>query len=331
MKIHILFDFVKGPYGGGNQFLKALNNELKELSCYENDPEKADVILFNSHHNLKDTIKLKNKYSKKIFVQRVDGPMAYRGIEGIKLDKKIFLINSIIADGTVFQSQWSRQQCYNNGMKNKYFEAVIHNAPDPTYFFPPKYKQSYDGKRKIKLIITSWSNNANKGFDIYHFLDEKMDFSKYEMTIVGRVDKQFKNIRVIKILPSRELAEKLRQNDIFIFASKIEACSNSLLEALHCGLPAIVRNTTSNPEILNGNGELFQGKKDILEKIDDMAKNILKFRFNNLVSLNQIALEYKQFCEKIILAYKTNKLPIKKLNVLQRIRLKLHLIGLPIL
>ena len=95
MKIHILFDFVKGPYGGGNQFLKALNNELKELTFYENDPEKADVILFNSHHNLKDTIKLKNKYSKKIFVQRVDGPMAYRGIEGIKLDKKIFVRKGI--------------------------------------------------------------------------------------------------------------------------------------------------------------------------------------------------------------------------------------------
>ena len=48
MKIHILYLFKDGPWGGGNQFLKALRNEFIKMNFYEEIPEKADVILFNS-------------------------------------------------------------------------------------------------------------------------------------------------------------------------------------------------------------------------------------------------------------------------------------------
>jgi len=263
IRVHIYFEFHDDSWGGGNQFLKALKNECIKQDYYENDPIQAQVILFNSHHNMNNVIKLKKKYPEKFFVHRIDGPMAYRGKSGVKLDRHIFSINSFIADGTVFQSEWSRQENYNNGMKKNNFEAVIHNAPDPKIFFPTDRVKIFDGKRKIKLIAVSWSNNQDKGFDIYHYLDENLDFDRYEMTFVGQIDKPFNNINVIKPLPSSELAKQLRQHDIFIFASKIEACSNSLLEALHCGLPAVARNSSSNPEILFKGGEVYNKYADI--------------------------------------------------------------------
>ena len=48
-----------------------------------------------------------------------------------------------------------------------------------------------------------------------------------------------------------ELSNELRENDIFIFASKKEACSNAFIEAANCGLPAVALNDGGNPEILS--------------------------------------------------------------------------------
>ena len=136
MQIYMAFEFINGPSGGGNQFLKALKTSFEKQDYYENDPIKANVILFNSHHNCNNVIRLKKKYPEKLFVHRVDGPMAYRGKNGIRLDKYIFSINSIIADGTVFQSEWSKKENYEYGMNKNNFETVIYNAPDPEIFFP---------------------------------------------------------------------------------------------------------------------------------------------------------------------------------------------------
>ena len=110
MKIYIQWKFRDGPWGGGNQFLKALRKELIRTNCYTENPEESDVILFNSHHHLDEIVKLRRIFQGKIFVHRVDGPMSYRGEEGEKIDRKIFKINQLVADGTVFQSEWSRSE-----------------------------------------------------------------------------------------------------------------------------------------------------------------------------------------------------------------------------
>ena len=52
MKFNIVFDIKKGPWGGGNQFLRALKEELILKKHYQDKIENADIILFNSHHNL---------------------------------------------------------------------------------------------------------------------------------------------------------------------------------------------------------------------------------------------------------------------------------------
>ena len=247
-------EFKSGPWGGGNQFLKALKEKLIEKKVYSDHPESSNIAIFNSHHNIKNVIKYKNKYSEKLLIHRVDGPMSYRGKSGKNLDKKIFYINSKISDGTIFQSKWSKKENLLNGMKVCENSIVIHNAPNPKIFFPSKQNKN---NKKIKLVATSWSNNHNKGFDIYHLLDNNLDFNLYDMTFIGKTDKPFKNITMLDPRSSNDLAEKIRNHDIFVFASKIEACSNSLLEAIHCGLPAVVRNASSNPEVLGNNGELF--------------------------------------------------------------------------
>jgi len=71
--IHISFPFKNGPWGGGNQFLKALREYFRKAGVYSESSKKADVILFNSHHNFDEVFNIKKKYPNKILIHRVDG------------------------------------------------------------------------------------------------------------------------------------------------------------------------------------------------------------------------------------------------------------------
>src|SRR3990167_9624991 len=91
------------------------------------------------------------------------------------------------------------------------------NSSDPDIFFPYINKVK---NNKIKLIASSWSNNIKKGFDWYKLLDERLDFTKYEMMFVGRSPIVFKNIKHIEPLNSIDLSNLLRTCDIMINCSK---------------------------------------------------------------------------------------------------------------
>ena len=141
MKIHILYKFVEGPWGGGNQFLKALRDYFREIGVYSETPEEAQVILFNSHHCLEEVLKLKRKHPSKILIHRVDGPVFYvRGRDKI-IDEIIFLFNNLFADGTIFQSNWSKKWNYSLGFKKTSFVTTIMNASDNLIFYPKKEKK----------------------------------------------------------------------------------------------------------------------------------------------------------------------------------------------
>ena len=275
MKIHILFETKNDPWGGGNQFLKSLRENMRIRNVYEDDPLKAEGLLINSHHNIIKCARLKIKYPEKIIIHRLDGPVVLGRPKGRSLDGFIFLCNHLLADGTVFQSTFSREQCYANGMKQKQIESIIINAPNPAIFYPVRKRIP---NRKVRLIATSWSTNVTKGFDIYHYLDQKLDFSRYDMTFVGNSPINFKNIIHHFPVRSLELANILREHDIFITASRVDPCSNSLLEGLHCGLPAVARHSGGHPGIVQQGGILFDGEHDVLKAIDTVADRIGEFR-----------------------------------------------------
>ena len=314
MKLNILTELIDGPWGGGNQFLKVLKKESLKRGEYTNI-QSADVILFNGHQDLYKAIDCKKKYPRKIFIHRVDGPMDYRGNQGIKLDKKIFFVNKLVAGGTVFQSQWS----FNN-TDTKLFDGiykVIHNAPDQDIFHNKKMNKNRQPNDKIKLVAVSWSSNSLKGFDIYHYLDKYLDFNKYDMNFIGNADSEFSNINLIKPMRSDDLADFLRSQDIFVFASKREACSNSLLEALHCGLPALVRDCSSNAEVLEDNGVLFK-HDNILEKLDELSESIDYYKSKITLNFSEdVYDQYQSFFKEVKMTAKNKIIKNAKIRKLQ--------------
>ena len=126
MKIHILYDFVDGPYGGGNQFLKGLKDYFVNKGLYEDDYANADVILVNSKDNLDLATSCKQYFNKKI-IHRIDGVFGiYRNDP--KLDDLVHRFSNNVADGIIFQSEWSMLAHKERGLRDHSKETIIYNA-----------------------------------------------------------------------------------------------------------------------------------------------------------------------------------------------------------
>ena len=287
------------PSGGGNQFFRALNNFISLTNARADSLEEADVVLFNSHHFLRQAADAKRRFPDKIFVHRIDGPMRLYNRKFDNRDHAVNMAAELISDGTIFQSKWSRDaNCRLAFYRNKY-EIVIHNAADPN-IFNRNMENTFSGDRVIRLVATSWSANWKKGFKVYKWLDDHLNFNRYEMVFIGNSPIKFNNIKHIPPLKSEELAQELKNSDIFITASQKDPCSNSLIEALHCGLPAVVLQDGGHIEILGRAGETFKRAEEIPDLLEKITARYADYQANiSLPPIEKAAGQYFDFMHKI--------------------------------
>jgi glycosyltransferase involved in cell wall biosynthesis len=300
IRVHICYDFIAGPWGGSNQFAKAFREYLISEDHYAEDPENADAILFVSHANIKEVIRLKRKFPKKLFIHRLDGPIILHNPSSNRRDNIAYWANKTFADATVFQSNWSRECNYILGLQKQPFETTILNASS-SLIFNSLDKLPYSEGRKTKVIMSSWSSFKSKGFGTYQWLDDHLDFSKFELTFVGNSPILFKNIKIVAPLPPAQLATLLKQHDIYITASEKDPCSNALIEAMSCGLPAIALNDGGHPEIVGVGGKLFNAAQEIPKCLDEVCQNYNGFKNAIAIpNLNHMGQQYMVFTQSII-------------------------------
>jgi glycosyltransferase involved in cell wall biosynthesis len=265
--VSFFFDFVPAPYGGGNQFLTALWGEMERrgLRLENNRISKTTrACLYNSFNFDEKRLRGFARAGCRM-VHRVDGPLAiYRGSDD-GTDRRIQRMNDDLADATVFQSQYSLEKQRELGLTFKN-PTVIQNAADPAIFHPGE--RAAQTGRKVRLISTSWSDNPNKGGSVYKWLEDHLDWSRFEYTFVGRSQIRFDRIRTIPPVPSAALADLLREHDIFITASRHESCSNALIEALSCGLPALYHRSGGSGELAGEGGFGFIEQEELPALLD---------------------------------------------------------------
>src|SRR3990167_4599608 len=157
MLIFVNFQPTASPSGGGNQFIKNLIKYFTQKNIITNNLNEADIILFNSHHNVKDLYKYKQLNPNLKFAHRVDGPHLWRTDN---TDKDVFYYNRMFANGTIFQSQYSKTQTIQCGFVFNNPSTIITNAVDADIFYPPKLLEKLEGaQKKIRIISSSWSDN----------------------------------------------------------------------------------------------------------------------------------------------------------------------------
>src|SRR4029453_5814726 len=242
------------PYGGGNQFLIALVGELQRrgLEVETNTLSgETPACLYNSFNF--DFERLRRFARDDVrMVHRVDGPIGvYRGFDDGS-DRRNAALNVDLPHPTPLQSQWrlAKHRELDLALRDP---VVILNAPDPALFHPPPVREPLGG-RKVRVITTSWSDNPRKGADVLRWLDRHVDHDQFELTLAGRTQEHFRRISVVGPLDSPGVPDLLPRQDCSLPPSIGDPCSNALLEALACGLPAAFRRSGGHPELVRDAG-----------------------------------------------------------------------------
>ena len=126
----------------------------------------------------------------------------------------------------------------------------------------------------MRVVAASWSDNPRKGTDVLQALGATVDPSRFELTFVGRTTAALAGWKVVAPLASEELAATLRGMDCYVAASIDDPCSNALLEALACGLPALFRRSGGHPELVGEGGVGFDGPDDAAAALDRLAAEL---------------------------------------------------------
>jgi len=292
-RIALFHDFAPPPTGGGHQFLRALVAEWERegievaVNCL---PDSAEAVLINSFNFTPEL--LRRLLDRKIrVVHRVDGPLqVYRGFDD-GTDQHIAELNREFADATVFQSEFSRSENERIGF-DLARGPIIRNASDPTIFRRNEFEQ-IGPQTPLRVVAASWSDNPNKGLDVFKWIDANLDPSRFAFTFIGRAQMNFQNCRHVPAIPSSELAEELRQHDVFLTASLNDPCSNSVLEALTVGLPCVYRSSGGHPELVGAAGVGFNHPEEIPSAMERIRSDLTEFRENIQVpSIESVAEEY---------------------------------------
>jgi glycosyltransferase involved in cell wall biosynthesis len=286
----VFHEFHAPPYGGGNQFLLALVRELERrgLTVETNQRSGATpACLYNSFNF--DFRRLRRFARPGVrMVHRVDGPVgAYRGFDD-GTDERIVAINEL-ADATILQSRYSLEKHAELGLELRN-PTVIHNAVDSAIFHPPAQREQQE---RLRVITTSWSDNPRKGADVLTWLDRNLDLDAFELTFAGNTQATFERIRVVGPLPSEPLANLLRGQDVFLAPSRDDPCSNALLEALACGLPAVFVRSGGHPELVGDAGVGFDAPEEVPAALERLRAELEQRRAAiNVPSLADVAERY---------------------------------------
>jgi glycosyltransferase involved in cell wall biosynthesis len=303
LTIGLWHSFFEPPYGGGNQFMLALRKALtkRDLDVRENELRPGiDAYILNSiHFDVERFMEFSLRHKLNV-IHRIDGPIhLIRGYDREK-DELCFQLNERFASATVLQSAWTYQRIVDMGY-NPVSPVIIHNAVDSDIFHASGRIPFYRN-RKVRLISTSWSNNVRKGGPIYKWIEAHLDWDRFEYTFVGNASEKFDRIRHIPPVPSDELARILRNHDIYITASRNDPCSNALIEAMACGLPALYLNDGGHPELVGYGGLPFEHEEEILPQLDRLTEHYESFQRLIAVSkMEEVAEKYLTLVREVIL------------------------------
>ena len=298
--VAIAHEFVRPPWGGSNQFLMALRDELRRRGLRV----AANAVSRRTRGAILNAFLVDERLLRDLLhpdcrvLHRVDGPVAlYRGFDD-GADERIQALNGEFAHATVFQSQFSLEAHRELGIDLR-DPIVIPNAVDPTIFRPPAAREPFEGRR-VRVVATSWSDNPNKGGPTFRWLDEHLDHDRYELTFVGRTPVEFRHATVVPPVGQSELAEIIRRQDVYLAASLNDPCSNALLEALACGLPALYARSGGHPELVGVAGLGYDSPEEIPGQLDRLVVDYDEYR--RRISIPGIAEVADRYLEALRLA-----------------------------
>ncbi len=300
MKISIGTNIQDGPWGGGNLFALNLKNYLIEKGhevTFKLEDNDIDIILLTEPRRTSPSSAFTNYDVIDYITYKNNDALVIHRINECDEHKNTNFINKYIsyanksADATVFVSTW---------IKNLYSEfEEIQNKPNKVILaganeeiFNAKNFKAWNKSEKLKFVTHHWSNNWNKGFDVYKKFDELLENgefnNKFEFNFIGRLPEkfEFKNSNLIEPKSGKDLAKQIKDNHFYITGTVNEPSGNHHIEAAQCGLPIMYIDSGGVKEYCEGFGlefdlinfedklnEAYENYDEYLEKIKEYPRN----------------------------------------------------------
>jgi len=145
---------------------------------------------------------------------------------------------------------------------------VIYNGIDISEFKPPKTKEKSKNlrilcvarliKRKgISYLIKALGGLRNKNLILTIIGDGNEKENLINLAKKLKIDNK---VKFLGSISHSEIVKYYQQNDVFILPSLNEGMSNTILEAMACGLPIITTNVGGSKELIKNNGFIVKPK-----------------------------------------------------------------------
>lgn len=173
------------------------------------------------------------------------------------------LIRSRLADGIIYQSEFSRRWWEEWYGRTRIPSTIIHNGIDLNAYTSAERVPS--PPYRLLLVEGSLGGGYDMGLDnairLAETLQERHKF-QMELVVVGRITEEHKArvsaasrvpIQWMGAVPREQVPHIMRSAHLFFSADLHPACPNSVIEALACGLPVAAFDTGAVGELVTAN------------------------------------------------------------------------------
>ena len=283
------------PYGGGNittyyiekYFHHKYNNFKITYELHNNiklyliiDPFKDNKF---KKYSLEEVINHRNTQNKfgKIIIRVNDCDITRPHLSTERSREKVIIKNNNEINYYIFNSQFIKN--YYKKFINVEKSIVIYNGCDKNIFYP----KSFIKPQKWRVITHHWSDNMNKGYQMYYDLWSYLKKTEnYYFVFIGKnIPEMFKEVPIIGPYVGLELSNAIRDCQIYITDSIYDSCPNHVIEAISCGLPILYRNHDGGAREIcelfpKKIGESYSNLEELIEKLVMIRKNYLEYKKN---------------------------------------------------
>ena len=230
--------------------------------------------------------------------------------------EKIKAFTSVKNMHIVAVSKWMKNELESSFL-NKYPIHLIYNGIDCDRYKPQQdnetaTREKYNlGSKKILLgVAASWTRN--KGIDDYIQLSGLLP-NEYQIVMVGVTPELQKRLPKEIICINRtdninELVNLYSASLVVLNLSREETFGKTTAEALACGVPGIVYNSTASPELISKSTGVVCEKGDINSVLDAIKMIAVWNREETIINCRERALKHfesKKNYKKYIALYKS--------------------------
>ena len=282
----------KGSWGGANQWTAQLSRWLQYHGWVVNyDLKKNPDVIIMTHTGLSagtsfgsaEVAAFKKQYPRVRCLHRSN----YNDLRKESSEMDHFLAESTrVADHTVFVSKWLRDHHASRWFDPSRPHSIVTPGADLRFFNPIGTSLPAPGE-PLRLVTHHWSDNWNKGFDVYQQIDEfiaSQSSRQFELWVIGRWPKEieWKSARTFAPASGGALASLLRQ----------------------CGLPLLYHRDTGGT-VEQGLRYGMEIGKDLSETLNRFAQELPMLRSKLLSdppSGSKMSLEYLQLLQRLIVS-----------------------------